>query len=1020
VTNEVASPTTVGIGTNNASGTGYNGSFAITTVDATHFTYTATATGLAEVTNAGVATSTDGGLRALVADFSGANPVLYATTTGSTSNRLVKLADSGDLSGNGGTFTPTTLATAPTNEAFRGVAFAPVAPGVAPSSTSLNVTGSPGTYGGGVTLTATVTSGATGWVSFQQNGVEIGAAPLVGNTATLVTAGNLGAGSYNVVATYTGNTVFAASPSSAQAVTINKATPTVALGVAASPVGTGVADTLTATVTVPAGTAPTGTVTFFDGGTQISGTGNLATVSQVIVNQQGNPVIQFVATFSPSFATAGTHNLSATYNGDANFATNSGTASLLVVNSTTTAVGTSSANPTASPSTAVTYTATVTSAGGTPTGSVQFYDDLLPIGTPVTLNGSGMATATINTALVQAASGQPDVLTPGLHSISAVYTPDTAAQNTFFTSTGVYEQAVQAKAFAPADEFVERVGDGTTPIIAQTGPNAGAASVGNTIFIDEYTPAGALAQSLILPSADGTGSQNTIHAVVADGQQSPTGQLALSGDGQYLFLTGYDSNPLNPATAPLLHTASTTSRAVARIKYDGTIQTIGFVAGTSGVQTGGNINGVYSPDGNRFYVSGFNGVSYFSSFTPSAALQNATATITTTSVTVDGLENAGGNLALVNSAATNPNPVQQYTGFPSAAATPASLPGVTGAADTAGGQASSFTVDAFFTHLNGTGAPAGINTMYLSDDGPSFANGAITKWALVSGTWQVVDHVTAGSGNSAVSFYWLDGKTDGSGNVTLYVTYGQGGVNAPMGALYAIADSNGYNAPIGTGGTHSDAVSTVSSVSNTSNEDFRGVAFAPLVLPAVATAVVNGNNAALAGPQRSMVNSLVYTFNTPVTLGAGAFTIALHPNVTVNGSTGQTVGTLPTVAWSSPDGGTTWVVTFGGDSVVGGSIADGVYDITLHAAAVASNLNGQALAADRVDTFYRLYGDTSGHGTVNNADTFQLRSTFLKNTGDAGYLAYLDYDGNGTVNNADVFQFRKRFGTTFSGFNATI
>jgi hypothetical protein len=168
-----------------------------------------------------------------------------------------------------------------------------------------------------------------------------------------------------------------------------------------------------------------------------------------------------------------------------------------------------------------------------------------------------------------------------------------------------------------------------------------------------------------------------------------------------------------------------------------------------------------------------------------------------------------------------------------------------------------------------------------------------------------------------------------------------------------------------------------------------------------------------------MVDSVVYTFNHAVSLGSNAFTIVLHQNVTVNGTTGQTVGTVPTLNYSSPDGGVTWVVTFSGSSVFGGSIADGVYDITLNHAAV-TDTQGQTLAADRVDTFYRLYGDTSGHGTVNNADTFQLRATFGLSAGDAGYLAYLDYNGTGAITNADVFQFRKRFGTTVAGFTATI
>jgi hypothetical protein len=194
------------------------------------------------------------------------------------------------------------------------------------------------------------------------------------------------------------------------------------------------------------------------------------------------------------------------------------------------------------------------------------------------------------------------------------------------------------------------------------------------------------------------------------------------------------------------------------------------------------------------------------------------------------------------------------------------------------------------------------------------------------------------------------------------------------------------------------------------------VALTSIVVSGVA---VNGNLAALAGAQRSMVDSLAYTFNHPVSLAAGAFSIALHANVTVNGTTGQTVGTLPALSWSSPDDGATWVVTFSGNGVVNRSIADGVYDITLNAAAV-SDAAGQALAAGRTDTFFRLYGDGNGDGTVNNSDTFKVKTSFLKNAGDAAYLAYFDYNGDGTVNNSDTFQLKQRFLTTYTGFAATI
>jgi hypothetical protein len=1303
-------------------GSGYNGQFTITPTGSNTFTYTSGSSGLTEITNQGVATSVDGGLRGLVADFSGANPVFYATTSAATGNRIVKLTDGGDLNGNAGSgFSSTTLVTAAAGTAFRGVAFAPKAPGGTASTTSLAVTNNSSNYGTGVTLTATVTTGATGWVSFRQNGVEIGSAPINTSThqAVLVTAGNLNAGSYSaVVAVYTGDGSFAPSTSSGQSATVKQQSTSTTLNANPTPVATGVPVVLAATIGAipfsPTGTAPTGTVTYWDG---TVGTGiNLGTVnvSQVIVNVNGGPAISFVANLTTTFTTVATHSISAVYSGDVNFGGSTGTANVVVVNPTTVTVTTSKALPTASPSTTVTYTATVTSAGsGTITGSVQFYDDLLPIGSAVNVSGSNttgaVGTVTINTALLQAASGSADVLTPGLHSISAVYTPDSAAQNTYFTSTGVYQQSVQGQPIAGTHEFVYRVGDGTTPLIAQSpNPIAGAGAIGSTIFVDDYNTAtnpATLVQSLALPTADsqafavstatesgntvtlttaapnnfamgdtitvagvllsgyngtftvtgatsttvtysdGTANlsnsvggtiQGTVHAVVGNGQQSTTEQMTLSGDGQFLFLAGYDNNPLPAGTALPVPTASGSAavpRDVARIKWDGTVQTEAF----SGLDTSGNFNGVWSPDGSQIYVSGANGVQYFPTWVQSAALQTAT-TINSGGFTVNGLEGVGGNVYVIES--NTANLVQQTTGFPTSSASLTSLSGVTQANGLAGGQASAFTVDAYFTHLSGNSAPDGINTMYLADDGPSFAGGAITKWALVSGTWKVVGHVTAGTGNSAVSFYWLSGKTDASGNVTLYATYGNGGnSDTGPGQLYSITDTNGFNAPIGTGGSASNNVSIIAAVgagdgsglSTTANEVFRGVAAAPS--PAVTSVTVNANtfpiisvtessstvtvttngqhgfvpgesiviagvgvsgyngvftvasvadathftytdsntglanatlgtassaqaasatistatssgttatittatasgftvgqvvtitgvsvsgyngtftiasvsgtqftytipsalgsgsggtaalNSLLSGAQRSMLDSITYTFSQPVTLGANAFSVGVHgtsaiATATESGNTvtittaatqlfftGQTItiagvgvggyngtftisvvdsstftytdatsglanssggtagpGTAPGVSYLSPDGGITWVVTFTGSSVIGNSINDGVYDITLNQSAVTFNYSGATLALSNrtLDTFYRLYGDTVGHERVNATDYSLFVSAFGSRSPQANYVVFLDFEGNGRVNALDYSAFVGNFGKRLSGFTPTI
>lgn len=64
---------------------------------------------------------TNAGARGVAVDFSGANPVIYATTAENTANRLVKITDTGVNS------PVTTLATAGVNQLFRSVMLAPVA-----------------------------------------------------------------------------------------------------------------------------------------------------------------------------------------------------------------------------------------------------------------------------------------------------------------------------------------------------------------------------------------------------------------------------------------------------------------------------------------------------------------------------------------------------------------------------------------------------------------------------------------------------------------------------------------------------------------------------------------------------------------------------------------------------------------------------------------------------------------------------------------------------------------------------
>ena len=90
------------------------------------------------------------GARGLAVDWSGASPVIYATTAETSANRLITITDTGT-----GTDTATTLATASASQIFRGVAFAPK-----PTYTLTYTAGANGSISG--TRPQTVVSGNSG------------------------------------------------------------------------------------------------------------------------------------------------------------------------------------------------------------------------------------------------------------------------------------------------------------------------------------------------------------------------------------------------------------------------------------------------------------------------------------------------------------------------------------------------------------------------------------------------------------------------------------------------------------------------------------------------------------------------------------------------------------------------------------------------------------------------------------------------------------------------------------------
>jgi hypothetical protein len=169
----------------------------------------------------------------------------------------------------------------------------------------------------------------------------------------------------------------------------------------------------------------------------------------------------------------------------------------MITNAATPTAVSTSANPSAVGQ-SVTFTATVTSAAGTPTGSVQFKVDNVDVGTPVALGAGGASSISI------------DTLTAGQHAVTATYSGDTnfAASNGALLNGGQW-----ALTFSVALSFKS---EGHEP--------------NDLGFLVSFSPACTLPVTVSYATADGT-------AVAPSDYETTSGQL--------FFAPGETSKPFN-------------------------------------------------------------------------------------------------------------------------------------------------------------------------------------------------------------------------------------------------------------------------------------------------------------------------------------------------------------------------------------------------------------------------------------------------------------------------------------------
>src|SRR5438067_9892638 len=137
-----------------------------------------------------------------------------------------------------------------------------------------------------------------------------------------------------------------------------------------------------------------------------------------------------------------------------------------------------------------------------------------------------------------------------------------------------------AAPFTVGNIVLYRVGDGSAAL----------AGTGTAVFLDEYTPAGTLVQSVAMPTTGASGR------LVASGTATTEGFLSRSEDGRYLVVPGYDA-----ALGATVTSSTTVPRVIGRVDANGAVDTsTSYIDAASA----GNLRSATSSDGSRYWTSG--------------------------------------------------------------------------------------------------------------------------------------------------------------------------------------------------------------------------------------------------------------------------------------------------------------------------------------------------------------------------------------------------------------------------------
>lgn len=408
-----------------------------------------------------------------------------------------------------------------------------------------------------------------------------------------------------------------------------------------------------------------------------------------------------------------------------------------------------------------------------------------------------------------------------------------------------------ASSFTAGNIVVLRVGDGSA---------APGATLAAPVFLDEYTSAGTLVQSIPVPTT--TSAPNfrlTLH-----GLETAVGALNRSTDGRYLTFAGYDA-PVG--TANLTTTvASTNPRVIARVDSTGAIDTQTTV--TDGFA---RVASVITDDGSRFWSTGNNAAApNIGGLRYSASLGASTSTLVVAApnnLLVSGIY--AGQL-LTSASFGSPNFLHQIatvgTGLPTTTGQSATrLPGT----DSTTG-----------THASRAYFYSSPTQFFLVDTGTTANGGGLQKWDFNGTSWiKAGSPYPIASPTTANGLGGLTGTVNGL-NITLFATT----VDTAGNSLVKYTSTDG-------GASFSSSVIATSPTGSFATL-FRGVAMAPsqeVNVKVNGTTVFTGGtfnfgsfNQAV-GAQTKTV-TVENTGAAALTIGASGVTITTNPPFSTSGA----------------------------------------------------------------------------------------------------------------------------------------